>query len=139
MKGNKNDAKDPKRIEDLFHIGLVKNSFIPAKYIRTLQELTRYRYKLTSMKSSEKNRFQNVFAVWNVAHDSVAFDIFGKSSTGIMDNLTSDKDFEAQNCISLLQHSLKEKTDDVLASIEGYKIIPEQKYRIGIVRDHHYI
>lgn len=140
VKGNKDDAKDSKWIGELFRIGLVKSSFIPAKDIRILRELTRYRYKLTSMKSSEKNRFQNAFTVCNVALDSVVSDMFGKSATAITDYLTSDEDFDPQHCVSLLQRSLKKKADDVLASIEEYEISPEQKYRIGIVRDHlHYI
>lgn len=140
VKGNKDDTKDSKWIGDLFRIGLVKSSFIPAKDIRILRELTRYRYKLTSMKSSEKNRFQNAFTVCNVALDSVVSDMFGKSATAITDYLTSDEDFDPQHCVSLLHRSLKKKADDVLASIEGYEITLEQKYRIGIVRDHlHYI
>lgn len=140
VKGNKDDTKDSKWIGDLFRIGLVKSSFIPAKDIRILRELTRYRYKLVSMKSSEKNRFQNAFTVCNVALDSVVSDMFGKSATAITDYLTSDENFDPQHCVSLLQRSLKKKADDVLASIEGYEISPEQKYRIGIVRDHlHYI
>ncbi len=140
VKGNKDDTKDSKWIGDLFRIGLVKSSFIPAKDIRILREFTRYRYKLTSMKSSEKNRFQNAFTVCNVALDSVVSDMFGKSATAITDYLTSDEDFDAQHCVSLLQRSLKKKADDVLASIEGYEITEEQKYRIGIVRNHlHYI
>ena len=140
VKGNKDDTKDSKWIGDLFRIGLVKSSFIPAKDIRILRELTRYRYKLTSMKSSEKNRFQNAFTVCNVALDSAVSDMFGKSATAITDYLTSDEDFDPQHCISLLHRSLKKKADDVLASIEGCEIAPEQKYRIGIVRDHlHYI
>jgi len=93
----------------LFRIGLVKSSFIPAKDIRILRELTRYRYKLTSMKSSEKNRFQNAFTVRNVALDSVGSDMFGKSATAITDYLTSDEDFEPQHCVSLLHRSLKKK------------------------------
>lgn len=66
VKGNKDDTKDSKWIGDLFRIGLVKSSFIPDKDIRILRELTRYRYKLTSMRSSEKNRFQNALpsAMW---------------------------------------------------------------------------
>ena len=137
VKGNKDDTKDSKWIGDLFRIGLVKSSFIPAKDIRILRELTRYRYKLVSMKSSEKNRFQNAFTVCNVALDSVVSDMFGKSATAITDYLTSDENFDPQHCVSLLQRSLKKKADDVLASIEGYEISPEQKYRIG---DHlHYI
>ena len=140
VKGNKDDTKDSKWIGDLFRIGLVKSSFIPDKDIRILHELTRYRYKLTSMRSSEKNRFQNAFTVCNVALDSVVSDMFGKSATAITDYLTSDEDFDAQHCVSLLQRSLKKKADDVLAAIEGYEITLEQKTRIGIVRDHlHYI
>ena len=140
VKGNKDDTKDSKWIGDLFRIGLVKSSFIPAKDIRILRELTRYRYKLTSMKSSEKNRFQNAFTVCNVALDSVVSDMFGKSATAITDYLTSDEDFDPQHCVSLLHRSLKKKAEDVLSSIEGYEITLEQKCRIGIVRDHlHYI
>lgn len=140
VKGNKDDTKDSKWIGDLFRIGLVKSSFIPPKDIRILRELTRYRYKLTSMKSSEKNRFQNAFTVCNVALDSVVSDMFGKSAAAITEYLTSDEDFDPQHCVSLLQRSLKKKADDVLASVEGYEIAPEQKIRIGIVRDHlHYI
>ena len=140
VKGNKDETKGSKWIGDLFRIGLVKSSFIPAKDIRILRELTRYRYKLTSMKSSEKNRFQNALTVCNVALDSVVSDMFGKSATAITDYLTSDEDFDPQHCVSLLQHSLKKKAEDVLASIEGYEITPEQKYRIYIIRDHlHYI
>lgn len=136
VKGNKDDTKDSKWIGDLFRIGLVKSSFIPDKDIRVLRELTRYRYKLTSMKSSEKNRFQNAFTVCNVALDSVVSDMFGKSAAAITDYLTSDEIFNAKHCVSLLQGSLKKKADDVLQSIEGYEITVEQKTRIGIVRDH---
>ena len=140
VKGNKDDTKDSKWIGDLFRIGLVKSSFIPNKDIRILRELTRYRYKLISMKSSEKNRFQNAFTVCNVALDSVVSDMFGKSATAITDYLTSDVEFDAQHCISLLQRSLKKKAPAILEAVEGHEIAPEQKTRIGIVRDHlHYI
>lgn len=140
VKGNKDDTKDSKWIGDLFRIGLVKNSFIPAKNIRILRELTRYRYKLVSMRSSEKNRFQNAFTVCNVALDSVVSDMFGKSATAITDYLTSNEKFNAEHCVSLLQRSLKKKADAVLESIEGFEIAAEQKTRIAIVRDHlHFI
>lgn len=106
---------------------------------RMLRELNRCRYKLTSMKSSEKNRFQNAFTVCNVALDSVVSDMFGKSATAITGYLTSDEDFDAQHCVSLLQRSLKKKADDVLEAIEGYQITSEPKMRISIIHDHlHY-
>ena len=118
VKGNKDDTKDSKWIGDLFRIGLVKSSFIPDLDIRILREFTRYRYKLVSMKSSEKNRFQNAFTVCNVALDSVVSDMFGKSATAITDYLTSDGSFDPDHCVSLLQRSLKKKAEKVLARIK---------------------
>lgn len=137
VKGNKDDTKDSKWIGDLFRIGLVKSSFIPELNIRILREFLRYRYKLVSMKSSEKNRFQNAFTVCNVALDSVVSDMFGKSATAITDYLTSDESFDPDHCVSLLQRSLKKKAEKVLESIEGYSISDEQKARIKIIREHY--
>ena len=73
VKGNKDDTKDSKWIGDLFRLGLVPGSYIPCKPIRILREFTRYRYKLTSCRTSEKNRYQNALTVCNVALDSVCF------------------------------------------------------------------
>ena len=136
VKGNKDDTKDSKWIGDLFRIGLVKSSFIPDKNIRILREFTRYRYKLTSMRSSEKNRYQNAFTVCNVALDSVVSDMFGKSATAITDYLASNEPFDAEHCVSLLQRSLKKKADAILESIKGFSITDEQKLRISIIREH---
>ena len=136
VKGNKDDEKDSKWIGELFRMGLVKSSFIPDKPIRVLREFTRYRSKLISMKSSEKNRFQNAFTVCNVALDSVVSDMFGKSATAITDYLASDEPFDAERCVSLLKGSLKKKADAVLESIEGYSMTKEQKVRVGIIREH---
>lgn len=136
VKGNKDDKKDSKWIGDLFRFGLVPGSFIPAKSFRILREYTRYRYKLTSMKSSEKNRFQNAFTVCNVALDSVVSDMFGKSASLITDYLISDNNFDPAVCVSFLQKSLKKKSAAVLESIEGYCITSEQKIRIRTINDH---
>lgn len=136
VKGNKDDTKDSKWIGDLFRLGLVPGSFIPPKEIRVLREFTRYRYKLTSTRSSEKNRFQNALTVCNVALDSVVSDMFGKSATAIIDYLISEDTFNPEYCVSLLKRSLKKKAASVLESIEGYSITPEQKIRMKIVRSH---
>ncbi|MEG1884420.1 MAG: IS110 family transposase [Clostridia bacterium] len=136
VKGNKDDTKDSKWIGDLFHLGLVPSSFIPPKPIRILREFTRYRYKLVSMRSSEKNRFQNAFTVCNVALDSVVSDMFGKSAIAITDYLISTEAFDPEHCVSLLKRSLKQKADSVLESIEGCSMTPEQKFRMRVVRAH---
>jgi hypothetical protein len=136
VKGNKDDVKDSKWIGDLFRLGLVPGSYIPPKPIRILREYTRYRSKLVSCKSSEKNRFQNAFTVCNVALDAVVSDMFGKSAVSITDYLISSDSFNPEHCTSLLQGSLKKKADTVVDSIEGYQMTKEQKERIVMVRSH---
>ena len=78
-----------KWIADLFKLGIVRHSFIPTKDIRVLRELTRYLYKLTNMRSSGKNRFTNALTVGNCKLDMVFSDIFGKSSTAIINTILS--------------------------------------------------
>src|SRR5665648_180706 len=99
-------------------------------------EYTRYRSKLVSCRSSEKNRFQNAFTVCNVALDAVVSDMFGKSASSITDYLVSSDSFDPEYCSSLLQRSLKKKADTVIESIEGYQMTKEQKERIVLVRSH---
>ena len=136
VKGNKDDTKDSKWIGDLFRLGLVPGSFIPCKEIRILREYTRYRFKLTSCKRSEKNRFQNAFTVCNVALDAVVSDMFGKSASSITDYLITSDEFDSEKCKSFLQKSLKKKADTVIESIEGYQMTSSQKERVIIVRSH---
>lgn len=138
VKGNKDDTKDSKWIGDLFRLGLVRGSYIPCKKIRILREFTRYRYKLVSCRSSEKNRYQNALTVCNVALDSVVSDIFGKSSTSIIDYLLeqSGTSIDHEVIASKLLRSLKAKEDAVIESIEGYQMTDSQKYRMHLVRAH---
>jgi transposase len=138
VKGNKDDAKDSKWIGDLFRLGLVPGSYIPCKSIRILREYTRYRYKLVNCRSSEKNRYQNALTVCNVALDSVVSDIFGKSSTSIIDSLLeqSGNSINHEEIASKLLKKLKGKESAVLESIEGYQMTDAQKYRMRLVRAH---
>ena len=138
VKGNKDDTKDSKWIGDLFRLGLVRGSYIPCKKIRILREFTRYRYKLVSCRSSEKNRYQNALTVCNVALDSVVSDIFGKSSISIIDYLLeqSGTSIDHEVIASKLLKRLKAKEDAVIESIEGYQMTDSQKYRIHLVRAH---
>ena len=138
VKGNKDDTKDSKWIGDLFRLGLVRGSYVPCKKIRILREYTRYRYKLISCRSSEKNRYQNALTVCNVALDSVVSDIFGKSSTSIIDYLfeQSGTSINHEEIASKLLRSLKSKEDAVIESVEGYQMTDAQKYRMRLVRAH---
>lgn len=137
VKGNKDDTKDSKWIGDLFRLGMVPGSFIPSKEVRILREFTRYRFKLVSCKSSEKNRYQNVFTVCNVALDSVVSDMFGVSASLITDYIVNANTFDLEYCASLLKGSLKKKADEVLESISGFQMTDSQKIRSRMVKEHY--
>ena len=136
VKGNKDDTKDSKWIGDLFRLGLVPGSFIPPKPIRVLREYTRYRYKLLSCKSSEKNRFQNSMTVCNVALDSVVSDMFGVSASKITDDLIATDDFNPQHVKSLLHGRMLPKADAIIESLQGYQLSNAQKFRMSVINSH---
>ena len=136
IKGEKDDNKDAKWIADLFKMGLVRSSYIPSKDFRVLREFTRYRYKLTNTKSSEKNRFTNALTVGNCKLDMVFSDIFGKSSQSIIDIILNNDNFSDEDIISCISKKCKSSSEDILSSIGGIQFTNEQKLRINIVKDH---
>ena len=136
IKGEKDDNKDAKWIADLFKMGLVRSSYIPSKDFRILREFTRYRYKLTNTKTSEKNRYTNALTVGNCKLDMVFSDIFGKSSQSIIDIILDKDNFSDKDIISCLHKNCKSSHEDILSSINGIQFTNEQKLRINIVKDH---
>ena len=136
IKGEKDDDKDAKWIADLFKLGIVRSSFIPPKDFRILREFTRYLYKLTCNKSSEKNRYTNALTVGNCKLDMVFTDIFGKSSQSIANIILNNDSFSDEDIIGCLQKNCKSSHEDILSSITGISFTNEQKLRINIVKDH---
>ena len=136
IKGEKDDNKDAKWIADLFKLGIVRSSFIPAKDFRILRELTRYLYKLTCMRTSEKNRFTNALTVGNCKLDMVFSDIFGKSSQSIIDIIMNNNNFSDTDIINCLHKHCKSSHEDILSSVNGITFTIEQKLRINIIKEH---
>ncbi len=136
VKGNKDDKKDSRWIGNLFRIGLVPSSYIPGKDIRILREFTRYRSKLVSMRSSERNRYQNAFTVCNLTLDAVVSDMFGKSAMAIENYLLDTDVVDPEICVSFLQRSLKKKSAEIVEAVEGFNMTQEQKERVRIIQGH---
>ena len=136
IKGEKDDNKDAKWIADLFKLGIVRSSFIPPKDFRILREYTRYLYKLTCNRTSEKNRFTNALTVGNCKLDLVFSDIFGKSSQAIVDTILDNDSFSDEDIINCLRKNCKSSREDILSAISGISFTYEQKLRIKLVNDH---
>lgn len=136
IKGKKTDKKDARWIANLFRFDLVKNSFIPPSRIRALRELSRYRLKLTSTLHGEKNRFQNSMTMSNLRLDCVFTDPFGSSATRIMNYLMSDEPFDEQKCLDMVHKKCKASNQEILDSIRGYHIHPEQFQKMTECKAH---
>lgn len=136
IKGEKDDNKDAKWIADLFKLGIVRSSFIPAKDFRILREFTRYIYKLTCNRTSEKNRYTNALTVGNCKLDMVFSDIFGKSSQSIIEIIMNKDTFSDEDIINCLHKHCKSSYEDILSSINGLSFTNEQKLRINIIKEH---
>lgn len=134
IRGKKTDEKDAKWIADIFKHDLVSGSFIPPYEIRQLRDLMRYRFKLTNFSVGEKNRAQNCLTVSNVKLDDVFSDVFGKSSSAILDKLTvcPNGDFDVTPLVS---RKCKTPVDKIQAAIDG-SVCPEQLHKLGIIRSH---
>lgn len=115
IKGKKTDKKDSKWICDLYKHDLVKGSFIPPKEIRALREITRYRFKLICMRSSEKNRFQNSMAVYNI----------GKTAKNIMREGVSLDTLSEDTICKLIDGRCKNK-DAIIQSMKDYHLESDQ-------------
>jgi transposase len=136
IKGKKTDKKDSKWIADLFKFDLVRSSFIPPKDIRALREIGRYRYKLVTMRASERNRYQNCMTVSNIGLASVLSDSFGKTASGIMQHVLTSAVFDEEHCKTLIQKSAKMKTELILDSIRDCKIETDQRFKMLEARAH---
>lgn len=139
-KGQKTDFRDAVHMASLFRMDLVVASFIPPADIRDLRELCRYRLKLTYMRTSEKNRFQNSMTISQVRLDSVFSDPFGKSASAIMEYLIStDTDQVSDDKILSLicrRGRVKASDEDILDSIHGYEFIGVQRDKLQIISMH---
>lgn len=136
IKGEKDDNKDAKWIADLFKLGIVRSSFIPSKNFRILRELTRYKAKLNNMKTAEKNRYTNALTVCNCKVDMVFSDIFGQSSTDILNLILSSNNYTDEDILACVRKNCKSSKEDILSAISGVSFTETQKLRINLIKDH---
>ncbi len=135
IRGKKTDKKDAQWIADLYKHDLVAGSFIPPAKIRQLRDLFRYYNKLTSIQTSEKNRFQNSLTWSNIQIASVVSDVFGKSAQKIIKSVLDDPS-QMPDIETLVHKSMIQKVDRLKLSIEG-EFSDEQAEKIRVIKAHY--
>lgn len=98
--------------------GMIKRSFIPPADIRELRELIRYRTKLTNMITGEKNRALNCLTVSNLKLDDVFSDVFGKSSSSIIQFML-DNPGVYFNVKPFIDPRCKTPIEEIQAAVDG--------------------
>jgi transposase len=94
--GRKTDVQDCVWLAKLLQHGLLRGSFVPARPIRELRELCRYRTSLVAERSAASNRIQKTLEDADIKLSSVVSDILGVSSRRILARLAAgDEDVEA--------------------------------------------
>jgi len=133
IKGKKTDKRDAKWIADIFKHDLINGSFIPPADIRQLRDLVRYRFKLTSYITGEKNRAQNCLTVSNIKLDDVFSDVFGKAASAITDRLLeSNEPFDVR---PYLNKKIKATPEEIQAAVDG-TMCANQAEKLRIIRSH---
>ncbi len=102
----------------MYMCGMVKPSFIPPADIRELRDLVRYRFKLTCMITSEKNRVHNCLTISNLKLDDVFSDIFGKSSRSITEQILQHPG-ETFDVTPFADRKCKTPIQEIQAAVDG--------------------
>jgi transposase len=133
IKGKKTDKRDAKWIADLFKHDLLNGSFIPPADIRQLRDLTRYRSKLTSYITGEKNRAQNCLTVSNIKLYDVFSDVFGMAASAITERLLeSNEPFDVK---PYLTKNIKASPELIQLAVDG-EMCANQAEKLRIIRSH---
>ncbi len=129
--GQKTDKKDSEWIAKLLLSGLLKGSFIPPQHIRELRELFRHRRKLIAMRTSEKNRLQNILESANIKLRSVVSDVFGVSAFHMVQAIARGET-DPVHLAGMAKGSLVKKHTDLVKALNG-KVTAHHRYMLNMI------
>ena len=117
--GHKTDRKDSQWLSKLLLSGLLKGSFIPPRDIRELRDLVRYRKKIVSQISSEKNRIIKILESGNIKLSSVLTNVDGSTGTKIIDRMIAGK-ADIDDLMQFYHGKIKVSRDEFRQALEGH-------------------
>ena len=88
------------------------------------------------MRTSEKNRFTNALTVGNCKLDLVFSDIFGKTSSAIINTILSQNEYNDEDILKNIDWRCKSSNEDILNSISGISWEDAQKQRMNVIQEH---
>lgn len=116
--GRKSDVSDAEWIAQLLQCGLLRGSFVPARRLRDLRDLTRQRAQLTGEHTRVANRIHKLLEDANIKLGAVASDVLGKSGRKMLRALLSGQQ-DAEAMADLALGRLRKKIPQLQLALEG--------------------
>jgi len=134
-KGHKTDRKDGWWLAHLLRHAMIHPSFIPARGLRELRDLTRRRRKLLGDATSEKNRVEKVLQDANVKLSSALSDLFGVSGQLMLEALLEGK-APPEQIAQLARGRAQVKVPELIRSLEGHRMRAHHRRMIRFSLEH---
>ncbi|MBV9763821.1 MAG: IS110 family transposase [Acidobacteriaceae bacterium] len=125
LQGQKTDRIDARRIAEYLQYGLLRGSFIPAKPIRELRELTRMRAHIQQDRNRVINRMARLLETVNIKLASVASHIVGASGMAML-RLLARGVCDAERLAACAQGHMRVKIPALVLALDGR---PDQHFR----------
>ena len=117
--GRKTDVTDAEWIAQLLQCGLLKGSFVPARPLRELRDLTRHRAQLVGEHTRVANRIHKLLEDANIKLGAVASDVLGKSGRKMLRALLNGEQ-DAAKLADLAERRLRAKIPELKLALEGH-------------------
>jgi transposase len=129
-KGDKTDFRDAMDLAVHHRHGLLTGSYLPAREIVELRDLTRRRKKLLGHIRSEKNRIQKVLETANVKMGNVVSDVFGVSGQEILQALLENRPVTADQMAEMAKKRLRLKIPQLREALESHQLNDHHRWLI---------
>lgn len=128
--GRKTDVTDAQWLAQLYQVGLVRPSFVPARELRDVREMTRDRAQLAADRARVTNRIGKVLETAGVQLGNVCSDILGASGRAMIEALIAGE-ASGEEMAELARGRLRQKRGQLAAVLavplsEGQRFILRQ-------------
>jgi transposase len=132
--GRKTDVTDAAWIAQLLQCGLLRGSFVPARPLRDLRDLTRHRAQLAGEHTRVANRVHKLLEDANIKLGSVASDVLGKSGRKMLRALL-DGEQDVTKLAQMALGRLRKKIPELKLALEGH-CTEHHRYVLGRLLSH---
>lgn len=132
--GRKTDVADSEWLAELARCGLLRSSFIPPRDLRELRLITRYRRKVTGMRSSQINRLHKILEDGGIRLSVVVSRINGVSSRRMIKALISGEKIP-EEIVKLAHGKLKHKSQELMLALDG-QLSDRHRFLLKRIQDH---